>query len=557
MKQAPRWLMIAGLALIVIIGSGLRLFDLEGQPPGLWLDEAGHGLDSIIMKERSQYPIFLKGNTGREPLYTYLVHIARLSGVTGGAATRLPAAVVGCLTLIFFILLVQRLFGNSYLTLIAAGLFAGSRWHIHYSRLSFRGIFLPFCVVAALYYFLGWLEQFKIRQAVMLGLVLGLSFYTYPPARLLPGFIYLLVGLYWLKFRFPLKKVVILLVVSALVFGLSAAPLIWYFAHNPEAFAARMNLTSIKFLPGNLALNFLKHCGIYLGMFHYRGDYLLRQNIPGQPMLNPVMMGLFTVGLCLTFYRARDLRYTMLLLGIGIFLLPGILSSYGPHALRVLGVPPFVCLVAALPFTLIQHKRVYWWLLGSLFVVIIGVLDGYDYFVRWRQLVLTVPPEADCVDGLNIGEYLMVNWILDYHQLHPNDVILLSPQLFFHATVQYLMYGEVQAIAVDVEKLEAHQEQATVVLLNLHPRNAWWLRDSPKKLFALWWQMHYGLRLSEIYALKTKHYAHRTNYVHASDYFLLELLQTKFPAGSLLQYEQVTWYTIPPSQPPADSDILR
>ena len=88
-------------------------------------------------------------------------------------------------------------------------------------------------------------------------------------------------------------------------------------------------------------------------MFNYRGDLNGQRNLPGAPMLDPLMGMLFVLGFALAVRRWREWPNRFMLLTFAAMLLAGILSAdwEAPQALRVIGViPPIVyfCALALL-----------------------------------------------------------------------------------------------------------------------------------------------------------------------------------------------------------------
>ena len=86
------------LALIFLAGIILRVYAIDRLPPGLFGDEAVEGLDALDVLAGNFF-IWFHAHLGREPLYVYLVALSyKFLGVTP-FATRLPALMVGLLTI--------------------------------------------------------------------------------------------------------------------------------------------------------------------------------------------------------------------------------------------------------------------------------------------------------------------------------------------------------------------------------------------------------------------------------------------------------------------------
>src|SRR4029077_13456068 len=96
--------------------------------------------------------------------------------------------------------------------------------------------------------------------------------------------------------------------IMALALPIAIAPVVQFAVRNPDVFFARTNQVSIfeKRDEPNLAKavwsNTLKH----LQMFNVQGDPNGRHNLPGAPMLDPVMGVLFVLGIAYALWRWRD-----------------------------------------------------------------------------------------------------------------------------------------------------------------------------------------------------------------------------------------------------------
>src|SRR5277367_250112 len=97
--------------LIFLAAFFLRVHDLNIIPPGLWYDEAIHGLDTLQITEQHQLPIFFNTeNHPQEPMFSYIIAIFyKLFGVSA-YTLRLTSAVLGTITIILGYFLVRNWF---------------------------------------------------------------------------------------------------------------------------------------------------------------------------------------------------------------------------------------------------------------------------------------------------------------------------------------------------------------------------------------------------------------------------------------------------------------
>ena len=139
----------AFVILIFIFGALLRLVRLEQIPQGLYFDEILYGLDgySILKTGRDIYghfmPLAFQSSGYYPPLYPYaLVPFLALFGLSAWVV-RLPAALAGIATVIFFFLLVKEtaVKSSKFLALCGTLVLTLLPWHIHLSRVSFLANF--------------------------------------------------------------------------------------------------------------------------------------------------------------------------------------------------------------------------------------------------------------------------------------------------------------------------------------------------------------------------------------------------------------------------------
>ena len=136
------WIERALLLLLLLVGAGLRLWDVGNTPPGLYHDEAQNGLDALAVLETGRIPLYFPANNGREPLFIYLITISIAVLGRSPLAVRLPAFFVGFLTLAATYDLAKVLWGRRA-GRWALAVLAVTFWHVHLSRVGFRAVLLP------------------------------------------------------------------------------------------------------------------------------------------------------------------------------------------------------------------------------------------------------------------------------------------------------------------------------------------------------------------------------------------------------------------------------
>lgn len=351
--------------LILLAATALRATAFGDVPPGLYHDEAYHGLDVIALLEgNGGIPLYFPANNGREPLFIYLV--AATVGLLGRSpfALRLAALPVGVLTVAATIAMGRALFSHRVGVLSGAAL-AVTLWHVHLSRVGFRTGLLPLFTALAVWQVAAAINKGKDTGRsdwhwIAAGACYALAFYTYTAAR----FTVVAVGafaLYVLVFhpaalarhRPHHRRGVAL---AGLAFSVVIAPLAIYTLTHTDVVLGRTEQVAV-WSPAIHHGDFWRALGAHtlrtLGMFFVRGDRIWRHNVPWRPVFDPALGLAFVVGAVIAARRAlrparRDAAAGFCLIWIGVMSLPTLLAEDAPHFLRAVGVLPVAVLLPAL-----------------------------------------------------------------------------------------------------------------------------------------------------------------------------------------------------------------
>jgi PA14 domain/Dolichyl-phosphate-mannose-protein mannosyltransferase len=356
--------LVRGLPMVAVfsLGTFARLWQLDHFPFGLWVDEADNGLAAAqILANPGFRPLYFD-STNAPAHFNYLVALAFSFLGSNALALRLVAATFGIAGLLFAYLLFRRWLGH-VMGLVAACLLAVMRYHLTFSRFGVQVITTPTFELAALYFLDRALAGKKLADFAWLGLTLGFGLAFYTAYRLFPiALLLVLVGLFIAAvvrsgIREAFHRYVQCLstqwIIAVLALLLAVAPVIAFAVRQPRVFFARTNTVSIfeKRDEPNLAKaiwsNTLKH----LQMFNVRGDGNGRHNLPGAPMLDPVMGLLLVLGVAYGLWRWRDPPNALMLAVFFVMLLAGILSLdfEAPQSLRSIGVIPALVYFITLP----------------------------------------------------------------------------------------------------------------------------------------------------------------------------------------------------------------
>ncbi|HLQ35432.1 MAG TPA: glycosyltransferase family 39 protein [Chloroflexota bacterium] len=331
--------------LILLLAAFLRLYRLDTLPPGMYSDIATNGLD--IRDIFAGHPkVFFPANNGREAFFIYLQAL-----LVAGAGYHLivftfAAVAMGMLSVALSFRLFRSMFGYR-VALIAAALFAVAIWGVASSRLGLRFTSLPPFVLAVLYLLWRALHSGPSRYAILAGIAVGASMYTYTSARLVPALAVLVCLIEWRLAVKRLPRLAIGAIVAVAIF----APEGLYFLQHPDAMLARAVQVSV-FNPQpqvergtNTPIESILNTA---GMFFVHGDEDRRTNIPGRPVFDQPMAAFFVVGLGLTLWRFRDgTAYRWLLAWLLVMSLASALAQSSPDQDRIYSVAPVAFALAA------------------------------------------------------------------------------------------------------------------------------------------------------------------------------------------------------------------
>jgi len=228
------------LALIIIVASGLRLWELGNVPLSPDWDEValGYNAYSILQTGRDEYgkflPIILRSFDDFKPaLYAYLaIPSISILGLDV-AAVRLPSAIFGILTVLAVFFLVKELFKKDNIALLSSFLLAISPWHIQFSRVAFEA---NVGVALNVFGILFFLKAFKKPWFLFLSaLMWGLSVHVYQSEKIFVPFLIVILIYSFRKEFFSIKKKYIL--ISFLIFTFICLPLVYFTLTNKDAFA--------------------------------------------------------------------------------------------------------------------------------------------------------------------------------------------------------------------------------------------------------------------------------------------------------------------------------
>ena len=429
------------LGLILILATGVRLYNLEDVPAGLWHDEA----HSLFVAQRyanapGQIPVY-EPSAHRSSLF--MMPIAALVKLVGVSVTipRLVAAAFGVLGIVAVFLLVRHILGVAA-GMIAAFLVAFMRWDIIFSRIGFDAT--AGVLFAAL---TGWLTFRAIRSGrysdyAFAGACLGLGMWFYIANQVfcvVVGFAllhHLVVG------RPPFRRFVLSVCLMILIALFVAAPLAQFALENSEEFFARsrqvslFNITPRDQWIDQISESLEKH----LLMFNRQGDPNPRHNLPEAPMLDFISAALLALGFLFALTQWRNTALFTLPFWALLMMLPGVLSVpwESPQSLRSILVLPAVAALVAYPLQrLWLMSRGVSWLVARRYVL--AALLGVMAVIAYDNVEFYFGDQANdprVYAGFSTDEYLMSRSQAEQQRL--GNSIWVSRQFQFALTGELL-----------------------------------------------------------------------------------------------------------------------
>jgi 4-amino-4-deoxy-L-arabinose transferase-like glycosyltransferase len=394
------WPELLLLAFVLLIALAFRLWQLDSVPIGLHYDEA-IDLDQALRIVAGARPLYISEGWGREALYYYLV-AAVLQLVENNMLALRLTAVLCSLGVIIAAYGFARLALNRSTALLAGLLLGINFWSLFTGRYGVRNMTMPFILgFTVLTFWWAWQMPlpYRGRKVAIYGIagaLLGLTMYTYQPARFAP-FIFLMFAVYVLLVHRPLfwqqwRGFVLFGLTAALV----AIPLVIAIRQTDIEMAARNWLIEpmLKLLAGD-PRPVIQNGIATLKMFSFAGDPLIAYNVPGRPVFVPIWTSIFFyIGLVLALWRWRQPAYAFLLIWMGVMLAPTVLTASAPNYNRAIAAQVPVMLLTAVGMTesvrwLARRTNPYVTAVPILLILLalwlLGRATWQDYFHVWPQ----------------------------------------------------------------------------------------------------------------------------------------------------------------------------
>ncbi|MEM8857990.1 MAG: hypothetical protein AAGD96_06700 [Chloroflexota bacterium] len=286
--------------------------------------------------------------------------------------------------------------------LVAMALVAVSFWHLAWSRYSVRVILTPLLFSLVIGFLLRGLRKSSSKDIWLAGIGLGIGFYTYQLAQpliiLLAVIVFFRFALQWSwpsKIQFRDFSIAIILAILLVI------PLILYGLQNPGAFNRRLDDVVVVSVDQDVLtqLQLLWDRGMDVArLFFIEGDYDPTVNLPGRPLLSPLLAVFFVLGLLVAGYKWKNWIYPVLLFWLVFYSLPGVVADQAALAKRTFGALPAVFVLITIGMGTIFSEIDRWMekprvraniknsvsFLGmGLIIALCSWVTYEDYFVEW------------------------------------------------------------------------------------------------------------------------------------------------------------------------------
>ncbi len=408
------------LILILSFALLLRVYKLDVNPPSLSGDEIdlGYHAYSLFKTGRdysgSLFPVHLQSLADyKSSLYAYFsIPTVAIFGVSSWGV-RLPAAILGMLSVGLFFFLIRYLLQNEKIALVGAFFLAVSPWHLQFSRGGFEAMAAFVLLLGGLYFFL---KGFREHRLLLLSAVFfGLTVWAYHAAKIFVPFFLISLTVIW---RDQLRKIPTKnLLLAVLIFTIIVFPIGWnsLFAGGANRFGSTSVFSDpqvVSRIEEARSLD-LRENSVFARIFHnkitewtkilannylqtFSADFLF---IKGDPNLrhSPLSMGEFykfqfpflIIGLIFLLKLAETKFKYLMIVWLLLSPLPGVLTKDGSsHAIRLIFMlPPLIFLVSSGIYyswqSLRQNlKKIFVSLVSFLFLISF-IFYSHNYWVHY------------------------------------------------------------------------------------------------------------------------------------------------------------------------------
>lgn len=388
------------ILLILLLGASLRLFNLTKAVPALSQDELVTGYDSYCLSQNlhdhhGAFLPFIPESFGdwTSPFINYVsMPVAALLGLND-YATRLPVSLLGIASIFLFYVLIQKIFNDQRIALIAAFLLATAPFAISLSRWAVPPSTVPFTMLLFFNTFFWAKDKPTILRFIWVGITAVLVVYSYPTMKLFfPPMVAILGLLYFKDYQWKALPGVILFLVLI-------APLYYLALRYPEIYNARFKNISLAASGEPFIAGFItRYISYFLPYFYFgKGDEFMLHHVPGFGSIQEVLAFFSYAGIAFVIANALgkinfiDRRLSIfLLLYFIIAPIPAALTIHKYTMLRNIHTVLLMLIFAVMGIQVIlsniQNQKIQRIIVtGLIVVVMLSTLNfSYYYFKQYK-----------------------------------------------------------------------------------------------------------------------------------------------------------------------------
>lgn len=338
---------VGGVALVAL---AVRLWAIGDHPSPPSDDEAIFTIAGFQHGPSEVRNMFTSGIHGTPRLYFLLVAGWQATAGDSLTASRVLIAIFGSATVLLAYLMLSEAYGRR-VALAGAAFLALFHYHLHYSRIAYPNITDPLFTALTL-----WLTQRAVRTGSALnyalaGLALGGAAYGWSTARILPAAIAVLLAVALIESRqwqSILRGAAVMVIVAVTV----VAPIAAWWREHPQEFNTRSSIVYIfSDDPGPRGTWWGEQRDLGRSPGDILGDQFnnTRRTVFGGPELThhygatiglvetlPALL-LVVGAVAALFVRGRPLTAALATLGVGSFVMGGVLIEPAPSSARLIG----------------------------------------------------------------------------------------------------------------------------------------------------------------------------------------------------------------------------
>ena len=345
--------------IVLILGFLVRLIAIDKFPVGLNCDEASSTYEAYsilnygIDRNGNFLPVFLEAwGSGQNALYSYLlIPFVKILGVNI-FSTRIPMAIISCISLIVWYYLLKNIKDDKKFVLIGIIFLSICPWHIMKSRWGLESNLFPDLALWAIGLLISYLKTKKQFKLYLSFAILGITSYAYGTSYMfLPIFCLLIIVYLLYKKEINIKQAILCfsivgiislpIVICVIINTFDLKQINLPFMTIPRLPANRYEEQTTLF-SGNIFLSSLENIKNSISLLILQNDGLIWNNIPGFGMYYIISIPALALGLIYSFKNAKEKNefdYVMNIWFIASFLLLFVFKEANINRINILIFP--------------------------------------------------------------------------------------------------------------------------------------------------------------------------------------------------------------------------